>query len=97
MTLESVYQNNLINHIRRRLPNCMIVKNDSSYRQGIPDLAIFNGAKYAMLEVKRSEKAHHQPNQDFYVNQINDIGGFAAFIYPENEDEILEKMVEAIG
>lgn len=67
------------------------MKNDSSYIQGIPDLIILFNDKWAALEVKKSEDAPHRPNQDYYV-ELMDRMSFAAFIYPENKEEILNEL-----
>lgn len=90
--LESKFQSNLIKEIKDRYSGSVVLKNDSSYLQGIPDLSVYYKDKYAMLEVKKNEKASHQPNQDYYVNKIGEMGGFASFIYPENKDEVLNKL-----
>lgn len=86
--LESIYQGKLIKEIERRLPGCVILKNDSSYLQGIPDLLVLYKDKWAMLEVKASITARTQPNQQVYIDQF-DTMSFGAFIYPENEEEVL--------
>ena len=41
--LERDYQSHLIKRIKALLPGCVVLKNDSSYLQGIPDLVIFYG------------------------------------------------------
>jgi hypothetical protein len=69
-------------------PGCVILKNDSSYMQGILDRTILYGDRWAMLEVKRSANASNRPNQQYYVDKLNQMS-FAAFISPENEEEIL--------
>lgn len=85
---EARYQSELIKKLRLLFPDCLILKNDASYLQGIPDLVIFNGNKYAFLEVKASERAPAQVNQPYYVELLNEMS-FACFIYPENEEEVL--------
>ena len=89
MQRESKFQSNLIKKIKKLLPDAIVMKNDSGYIQGIPDLIILNGDKWAALECKRSENSKHRPNQDFYVDKMNNMS-FAAFAYPENEKEILD-------
>jgi hypothetical protein len=89
--LESQFQSALINELKDRFPGCIILKNDSSYIQGIPDLTIFFEDMWATLEVKKDRRAHHQPNQDYYVRLMNDMS-FSAFIYPENKEEILDEL-----
>lgn len=89
--LESKFQSDLIKEIKERFPGCVVLKNDSSYLQGVPDLSIFYKDKWAMLEVKKNAKASHQPNQDYYVDKMNEMS-FAHFIYPENKKEIMERL-----
>ncbi len=47
-----------------------------------------------MLEVKAFEDAPEQPNQAYYIEMFNDMS-FAAFIYPENETEVLDELQQA--
>ena len=89
--LESKFQSNLIKEIKDRYPGCIVLKNDSSYIQGIPDLSIYYRDKYAMLEVKKNAMASHQPNQDYYVEKLNEMS-FSQFIYPENKDRVLSDL-----
>jgi len=85
---ENRYQRDLIRKLRVMLPGCVIIKNDAGYQQGMLDLTIFFGDRWAMLEVKRDEGAPEQPNQRYFVEKLNAMS-FAAFIYPENEAEVL--------
>jgi len=93
---ENVYQAKLIRKLKRMFPGCEVLKNDPQYVQGILDLTIFWGPLWAMLEVKASATARERPNQDYYVRQMNDMS-FAAFIYPENEEEVLTALQEAFA
>lgn len=88
---ESTYQRDLIKKLREMFPGCEILKNDSSYIQGIPDLTIFYNDRWAMLEVKTSANAEERPNQRHYVETMDQMS-FAAFIYPENEEEVLNEL-----
>lgn len=94
--LESVYQSQLIKELTRRFPGCVILKNDSDYLQGIPDLLVLYRRKWAMLEVKPRANARQQPNQDYYIELFDDMS-FGAFIYPENEEEVLYDLQQAFG
>lgn len=91
---ESEYQADLIIELRHRFPGCVVLKNDSTYRQGIPDLTIFYNDKWAMLEVKASKDTPTQPNQAYYIDELNRLS-FAAFIYPENQEEVLRDLQQA--
>lgn len=88
---EAKFQTELIRKLRLMFPDCVILKNDPGYLQGVPDLVIFHGARYAFLEVKASERARTQPNQDYYVRKLNEMS-FAAFVYPSNEEEVLRAL-----
>ena len=89
--LESKFQKELIDEIKEQYPGCIVMKNDSSYIQGIPDLTILYKDKWAMLEVKKNSKATKQPNQEHYVEQLNDMS-FSRFVYPENKKDVLDDL-----
>lgn len=91
---ESAYQAKLIRKLKRIFPGCEILKNDANYRQGIPDWTLFWGPCWATLEIKASANARTQPNQPYYINKMNDMS-FSAFIYPENEEEVLAALQQA--
>lgn len=93
---ENAYQGKLIDKLYSLFPGCEILKNDPSYRQGIPDVVIFYEDKYALLEVKAHKDAKEQPNQPYYVKKFNDMS-FAAFIHPDNEKDVLDDLQEAFG
>ena len=88
MARESKYQKHVIDELREIFPDCIILKNDANYLQGVPDLTIFWGDRWATLEVKTDEDAPYEPNQEYYVHRMNQMS-FSAFIYPENEEEVL--------
>ena len=90
--LESKFQKELIDEVKERYPGCIALKNDSSYMQGFPDWTILYKDKWAVLEVKKERGAHKQPNQEYYVDKLNKMGGFSRFVFPENKDEVLEDM-----
>lgn len=94
MAKESNFQKQLIREIGSRFPDSIVMKNDSSYIQGIPDLLILNGKHWAALECKRSENASHQPNQDWYVKKMNEMS-YAEFVYPENKEQIFYELEQA--
>lgn len=92
--LERDFQAKLIRELKDRFVGCMVMKLDSSYIQGIPDLLVLYRDKWAVLEVKRSRNAKHRPNQDHYVKYMDEMS-FSRFIYPENEEEVLDELQQA--
>lgn len=96
MAKESDFQKRLIQKIKKTFPDCIIMKNDPTYIQGIPDLIVLNGDKWASLECKKSEKASHQPNQDYYVGRMRKMS-YSSFVYPENEEEVLNEIQLALS
>ncbi|HAH18441.1 MAG TPA: hypothetical protein DCL29_05470 [Eubacterium sp.] len=100
MKKESKFQNDIIHSIKCRCPNCMILKNDPNYIQGIPDLTIFYKDRWATLEVKRSKEDYLKSvktnkNQKFYVDKMNEMS-FSRYIYPENEKEVLDDLEQSL-
>ena len=93
--LESKFQANLIKEIKEQFPGCIVMKNDSSYIQGIPDLLVLHNNKWASLEVKQSSKARRQPNQDYYVERMNKMS-YSSFVYPENREVVLSELHKAL-
>lgn len=91
LMLENKYQAGLIKRIKLLFPGCIVLKNDPTYIQGIPDLLVLYNKRWAVLEVKKNKTASHRPNQDFYVDKMNRMS-FARYIYPENEKEVLNDL-----
>ena len=88
---ENAYQAVLIKKLRSILPGCFILKNDSAYMQGVPDLLVLFEDNWAMLEVKASADEPFQPNQEYYIQELDKMS-FAACIFPENEEEVLNAL-----
>jgi hypothetical protein len=91
---ERQYQSKLIKKLARMFPGCVVLKNDPAHQQGILDLTLLHGRNWASLEVKDSVDANVQPNQRHFVKKLDDMS-FAAFIYPENEAEVLSALQQA--
>lgn len=95
---EAEYQASFLDKVRFILPSingkkCVIIKNDPGYLQGVPDWTVFYGRLYVTLEVKRTRDAHRQPNQKYYVDLFRYMA-YSAFVYPENEQQILSELIE---
>ena len=89
--LESTYQAGLIRRLHRMFPGCIVLKNDTSYQQGIPDLLILFNDRWALLEVKRAHDSDEEPNQRYFIEKA-DAMSFGAFIFPENEQDVLHDL-----
>lgn len=94
MAKESAFQKGLIDDLKKRFPGCMVLKNDPNYIQGIPDLLVLYEGRWAALECKKAKQASHQPNQDYYVERMNEMS-FSRFIYPENKESILDELQQS--
>lgn len=91
MAKESAFQAKLIKDLKAMLPGCVVLKNDPNYIQGVPDLLILYNNRWAALECKRSKTASHRPNQEYYISKMDGMS-FAAFVYPENREDILDEL-----
>lgn len=89
--IESKFQSNLKKELKEMFPGCIVTKLDSGDIQGIPDLLILYKNRWAALENKKNKKASKQPNQEYYVDKMNEMS-FSRFIYPENKDEVLNEL-----
>lgn len=87
--LESGFQDKVKDEIEEMFPGCMIFKMDQ--KQGIPDLLVLYKDKWASLECKRGTRSKHQPNQDYYVDLMNNMS-FSRFINKDNKEEVLRDL-----
>lgn len=93
---ESKFQAELIRDLKELFPACIVLKNDANYMQGIPDLIILNGGRWAALECKASMNARLQPNQAFYILEMNEMS-YASVICPENKENVIGELYAALG
>lgn len=93
--LESKFQASLIKEIKDILPEAIVLKNDPNYIQGIPDLTILYKDRWATLECKRNKTSKHRPNQDYYVETMNEMS-YSAFISPENKEVVLDELQRSL-
>ena len=95
MKKENKFQSELIKEIENMFPGSIVMKNDPNHIQGIPDLTILYGNKWATLECKKSSKEKHEPNQDTYVEEMNKMS-YSSFIFPENKEEVLNELRQVL-
>lgn len=95
--LEGAYKTALTKRINKRWGSrVVVVRLDSALKQGVPDmLLLFHGGFWAALEGKTSAKSKIQPNQPYYVDLMDKLC-FAAFIYPENEEAVLNELQQEL-
>lgn len=89
--IERDFQAKLIKEIKDIFDGCIVMKNDSSYIQGIPDLLVLYKNRWASLEVKKNARASRRPNQEYYVERMNNMS-FSRFVCPENKDEVMHDL-----
>lgn len=92
--LERDFQSGLIKELERLFPGCLVMKLDANYIQGIPDLLVLYGERWAVLECKRSAKATRRPNQEHYISRLDEMS-FSRFVYPENREDVLHELQQA--
>ena len=71
---------------------------ENKFKKGIiremKERLVLYGTTWGALEGKKSASASHRPNQDYYVQQMDEMS-FAAFIYPENKEEVLNELARS--
>jgi len=92
--LERDFERWLKKRLESIFPGCLYLKLDPTAIQGIPDRLVIWQDRWAALELKRSSRAKRQPNQEYYVNMLNG-WSFAAFVHPENVEEVLDALQRA--
>ena len=95
MTDENKYKTGLIKRIKKRFPGSVIFHLDPTECQGAPDLLVLYKKHWAALEGKKHAKASKRPNQDYYVEMMNEMS-FSAFIFPENKEDVLNDLELAL-
>lgn len=88
---EKVFQAKLIEELKSMFTGCFVTKLDSGHIQGIPDLLILHKKHWATLECKKNIGAKKQPNQEYYVELMDEMS-FSRFICPENKEEVLNEL-----
>lgn len=88
---ENRFKTKLIGELEEMFEGCMVFHLDPSECQGIPDLIVLFNDKWAVLEGKKHARASARPNQEYYVQLMDDMS-FGRFIYPENKDEVLDEL-----
>lgn len=60
-------------------------------KAGVPDILACVGGQFVALEIK-DEKGKPSKLQEYVVEQINNSGGYARFVYPSNYDSLISDL-----
>lgn len=94
--LENNFQSKLIKELKEIFTGSIVIKNDPNYIQGVPDLLILYNNKWAALECKKNARANKRPNQEYYIEKMDQMS-FARFICPENKEEVLNELQQTFN
>lgn len=92
---ESKYQAYLVKKLKALFTGCQVLIPNPNHIQGFPDLLVLVHDTWFALEVKKTASSPRQPNQDYYVDKLHGMS-YAAFIYPENEKEVLREIQQTL-
>lgn len=92
--LEAEFQAKLVKQLEELIPGCVVLVKPGYHIQGFPDLMVLYKNHWAALECKQSLKAAYQPNQEWWIRELDEMG-FAAMICPENCKEIIDEVLRS--
>lgn len=96
MKNENKVQADIVKELIAMFPKSIITVNDGNYIQGFPDITILHDSgRWACLEVKRSIDEPYQPNQEYYIQLINNMS-FCRMICPENKTEVYDELYKSL-
>ena len=93
---ETLFKRESLKRLETILPGCIILRGDSRYLQGIPDIVVLYRANWAALEYKDHLNAPYQPNQEYYLERMGNMS-FAAMVCPENEEAVFYDLQRSFG
>lgn len=92
---EAIFKKQFINDFKGEMQqlgiDCEVYQNKSQRRSTLDTIFLGPGC-WAMLEFKEDEKSPHQPNQDYYVEKLNNMC-YATFVYPQNANKVMEDLI----
>lgn len=83
--MEKQLQRDIIRFLRGR--GAYVMKNDATYRQGVPDLSFWHSDLNGFIEVKASSSSPYQPLQKATIAKLQDMGIFCEVIHRENWEQ----------
>jgi hypothetical protein len=89
--LESKFQKKVLAELKK-IPNSYFCKKEAGSIRGIPDILGCVNSRAVALELKRDGDSLSESRcklQAWTIRKINDAGGYACFVFPENLNFIL--------
>lgn len=88
--MEKKLQREIIQFLKSK--GAYVLKNDATYRQGVPDLSFWHPDLNGFIEVKANEKSPYQPLQLVTIKKLKDMGVFCEVISIENWNQWRNKL-----
>ena len=92
---ESTFKKRVLSRLRK-IPKTVVFTIQQASIRGTPDLLVSINGRFVALELKRSATAPVTELQLYNIAKINESGGYATLVYPENLDVIMKEL-EAIS
>lgn len=93
---ESKFERKVVNRLMRDYPGAYVIKTYPGFvPQGFPDRVFLYYDFWSAFDAKRSPNAPIQPNQPYYIDQLNQMS-HAAFVNPENEEVYYNEIQRAL-
>lgn len=89
---EATFRTKFLKDVKDLSPDIIIEFADPQRRNGIPDVIIFYKKKFARIETKKSKNASKRLHQQYYIDYFNNQGIYAAFLTPENKEEVFNAL-----
>lgn len=89
---EATFRTKFLKDVKDLSPDIFIEFADPQRCNGIPDVIIFYKKKFARIETKRSKIASKRKHQEYYIKYFNSQGIYAAFLTPENKEEVFNAL-----
>lgn len=80
--MEKKLQREIIKFLQAK--GAYVLKNDATYRQGVPDLAFWHPDLNGFIECKAYENSPYQPLQKPTMDKLQDMGLFCEVIHNDN-------------
>ena len=90
---ENKFKNGKLKRELKKIPNLYYFVKEAGSLRGIADIVGLCNGHYFSLEVKAAKNSPRTKLQERHLRLVIAAGGFAEFIYPENCDEILKKLI----